>query len=226
LVVGLLPAAALAQLPDPAHEVASWWMDTTTNTWVMQSSTSAHNPQGLCYLFAQDQAGGFCNKKYWDIDVKITVEVAQWVRWTITGTHWKWFVKKPGNYAGDCITGTLASNQDVKVGYDGFQDLVYRPDNPKPSVNPIIPIHYAVGDFGTPPPKDSPFWRTAEELNNDDDIVLDSQALHEGIQWKLWNYIHVVNCNSACVYEDDAMITLELMCQKDWIDWDTGDFIN
>jgi hypothetical protein len=223
LIFGLLPVAALAQLPDPLHEVASWWQNPETGLWEQQSSPVDPNYMAMGRLYAQDGAMGNCNKDFL-IPVKITVEVAQWVNWTIGGTHWKWFVRKPGNYAGDCITGWLQSNQDVKIDFEGFEDLLYSADNPKPSVNPIIPIWYAAGDFVTPPPKTDPAWRTAAQINTDDPIIEDSQALHDGIQWKLWNYIHVVNCNSACKYEDDASITLYLMCQKPWIDRSDGFF--
>ena len=224
LIFGLLPVAALAQLPDPTHEVASWWWDADLLKWVEQSSPTNPNINALGRLYAQDAEMGACNKDF-KIDVKITAEVAQWIEWSISGTHWKWFVRKPGNYGGDCITGFIKSNQDVKIDFEGFEPLKYLESNPKPSVVDTIPIWFAAGDFVTPPLKGDPAWTWCRDLNNEDPVIEDSEALHKGIQWKLWNYIHVVECNSACVYEDDALITLKLMCQKPWIDRETGVFI-
>jgi hypothetical protein len=228
LIVSLLPMVALAQspLPDPAHEVASWWWDAdaTPPGWVFQSSPANPNPMAMGRLYAQDAKKGACNKDF-VIDVKITAEVAQWIDWTLSGSHWKWFVRKPGNYGGDCITGWLASNQNVEIDYEGFEPLQYIMQNDKPSVVDTIPIWYAAGDFVTPPPKGHPAWRYCRDMNTESDTLLDSQALHDGIQWKLWNYIHVVKCNSACKYEDDATITLRLLCQKPWIDRSTGYFV-
>ncbi len=224
-ILSLLPVAALAQLPDPAHEVASWAWDADNNVWVAQSSPINPNPMALGRLYAQDYKDGSCNKDF-VIDLKITAEIAQWIRWSLSGTHWKWFVRKPGNYGGDCITGVLASNQNVLIDYEGFEPLKYIPQNDKPSVVDTIPIWYAAGDFVTPPVKGHPAWVYCRDLNADDDTVFDSAALHAGIQWKLWNYIHVVECNSACKYEDDATITLRLLCQKPWIQRATGYFID
>jgi len=175
-------------------------------------------------LYAQDAKQGACNKDF-KIDVKITAEVAQWIEWSISGTHWKWFVRKPGNYGGDCITGLIKSNQDVKIDFEGFEPLKYIPVGDKPSVVDTIPIWFAAGDFVSPPVKTDPAWTWCRDLNKLDPIIEDSEALHKGIQWKLWNYIHVVECNSACKYEDDATITLYLCCQKPWIDRSTGYFV-
>jgi hypothetical protein len=225
LIVSLLPLAALAQLPPPEHEVASWWWDEDLKEWLPQSSPANPNPMALGRLYAQDGDKGACNKDF-VIDVKITAEVAQWIDWSLSGTHWKWFVRKPGNYGGDCITGWMASNQNVEIDYEGFEPLKYIPTGDKPSVVDTIPIWYAAGDFVTPPPKGHPAWIWCRALNARSDTIWDSEALHNGIQWKLWNYIHVVECNSACKYEDDATITLRLLCQKPWIDRKSGYFID
>jgi hypothetical protein len=224
LIVSLLPLAAFSQaLPPPEHEVASWWWNPDTEKWEQQSSPADPNPTALGRLYAQDADKGACNKDF-VIDVKITAEVAQWIDWTISGTHWKWFVRKPGNYGGDCITGWMASNQNVALVYEGFEPLKYVSTGDKKSVVDTIPIWYAAGDFVTPPPKGHNAWVYCRDMAARNDTIFDSAALHAGIQWKLWNYIHVIECNSACKYEDDATITLRLCCQKPWIQRATGFF--
>ena len=219
LVIGLLPVIAYAG--PPGTEVASWAWDEDNNIWVFQSSPEDVNLQALGRLFSRYPEFDKCNKDF-VINVTVIASVAQWIEWSITGKEWKWYVRKPGNYGGDCITGTIKSNQDVLIDYEGFEPLLYQGDKPSPV--DTIPIWYAVGDFVTPPPKGDPEWVWCRDLNNDDDLLEDCQDLHEGIQFKLWNYIHVVECNSACEYMDEATITLKLQCQKDWIDRDTGYF--
>jgi hypothetical protein len=76
------------------------------------------------------------------------------------------------------------------------------------------------------PPVGSSDWVRAIDLNNpaEWDTLYDSMVLHSGIQFKLWNMIEVVACNSACEYTDHASISLKLLCQKPWIDRTTGYF--
>lgn len=224
IIVGLLPVVAYAadDYPYPGTEVASWYWD--GSAWKASSDPTTPNPAAKARCFASIPLDSACNKN-WKIPVKIHASIAQWVDWTMSGTRWDWFVRKPGNYVADCITATLKSNQNVLVDYHGFGPLVY--EGVKPSVVDTIPIWYFVGDPATGPPlKDDPAWTWCTDLNNSAewDTIYDSANLHSGIQFKLWNRIEVVECNSACEYQDDAFISLLLLCQKEWIDTLTGNF--
>jgi hypothetical protein len=219
LVIAFLPGIA------SAIEVAAWeWEgDWATGNWV-----TAVN--GRCFAVnPPPPESTYCNKD-WHIDVGIHAEIAQWVKWNLTGRDWHWFIRKPGNYGADCITATLWSNQDVLVHYHDFGPLV-AVDTGK-AVNDTIWIWYAIDDgipepWGLPPPKSSDEWVRADSLNLEEewDTVEDCQQLHDGVNWKLWNYVHIENCHSACKYEDVAWIGLKLKCQKAWIDTSTGGWI-
>jgi len=213
LVIMLLPVVASSQT-----EVEAWYWSGTA--WVYQTPG---NPENLARCWASYPEAGFCNKD-WDIPVKIHASIAQWLDWTMSGTRWDWRVRKPGKYGADCITATVKSNQNVLIDYHGFADL--HSDDPK-SVNPDIPIWYHVSALGAAlPPVGSNLWTRAADMNQEAewDTLYDSIFLHNGIQFKLWNMIEVVNCNSACEYQDHASISLKLLCQKPWIDRSTGYF--
>jgi hypothetical protein len=148
----------------------------------------------------------------------------------MTGTRWDWYVRKPGFYATTCITANIASNGDILIDYDGFDDLKSIEGN---SHNEIIPAWYSYGasfqnaiDNG---------WVRAIELNDDDDLLDESYLngdnpmgwnLHAGITWKLFNRIEVVDCNTACEYADQAEIILCLQGQKPWIEDNDGFFVD
>ena len=210
----LLPLTAYSQT-----EVETWVWDTNTSAWVYQG---AGNVNSLARLWALYPEAGNCNKD-WSIPVIIHASIAQWLDWTMSGTRWDWRVRKPGIYGGDCITATIKSNQNVLVDYHDFNDL----HSDSVSVNPDIPIWYHVSELGAAlPPVGSNLWTRSTDMNNaaEWDTIYDSAILHGGIQFKLWNMIQVVNCNSACEYTDHASISLQLLCQKPWIDKSLGIF--
>lgn len=218
LVVGmvLVAGAAYGQFDPDGElplitEVQVWQYNFNTNLWVLITEDAQANAK----CFAKYPASGACNKKDWVIPVFINASVAQWVEWTLSGTDWEWFVRKPGKYAADCITATLKSNYDVLIDYDGFADLQYMGTG---GVKTYIPVFYAqtVGAQSSPPPQAD--FIAADALNNADGLIVDSQMLHDGLSWKLWNYIEVEACNTACEYWDEATITLTLQGIKNWID--------
>ncbi len=196
-------------LPPGAYEVEVWKWD--GQNWVSESM----DPEcATGRLWASGFMEGECNKKEWEIPVQIHASIAQWIKFSITGTRWDWRIMKPGTYAGDCITFTIWSNGDVGVDYEGFEDL-YSPT----SVTPYIPTWYAYGasiyDI-----ENAGAWVRAADLNNDDDIIEDSQDLHFGWTTKLWTKVQIDSCHSACEYHDDATVTLTLLNQKCWVDDD------
>jgi hypothetical protein len=228
IIVGLLPAAAFAQPPAGATEVDSWayMKDEVTGEfyWDWQSGPGAPNQQALARCFASGQADSACNKDFW-INFKVHASVAQWIEWDFNGTRWDWFVRKPGNYAANCLTWWMSSNQEVTIDFHDFADLA--PVDTKYVGQPSIPVWYCMDPpGGVPPLKDDPIWVSATALNDSANWIHipDSDDFHVGKFFKFWNYIHVVRCNSACEYQNDAWVTLTLECQKDWIDRETGYF--
>jgi len=202
-------------LPAGATEVETWYWDTLNSQWVSQG---VGDPDALARLWSSGPMNGSCNKEEWVIPITVHASIAQWIEWSISGTRWDWRVRKPGTYAGDCISATIKSNNDVLIDYDGFEDL-----HSDSSVTQDIPIWYGFGE--TLDQVISNGWVRSTDLNADDDLLLDSEDLHAGLSWKLWNKIEVLPCHSSCEYEDEATITLVLQNVKMWIDPQYGNFI-
>jgi len=183
-------------------------------------------PTSLAKCFATGHLYDACNKKYWNIPVTIHASVAQWIEWDITGTRWDWYVMKPGKYAADCITFLIASNQEVGVTFSGFGNLMRVEDGKTPFAgqDTEIEIYYAAGEgMNVPPAITSDLWVPADELYDNPYDFVDSAFMHEAlgkVGGKLWCYINVERCNSACEYENAAQITLTLKCQKTWVNDD------
>ena len=221
--IGLLIAVLLAVTF--AVEVDTWYED--DGVWVYQA---AGNPQALARCWNQLPTGGACNKQYYTFNFYTMASMAQWVEWSISGTEWKWRIRKvgpnlcqtDGYYAADCITFTIKSNYDVDVTFSGFEHLFNAS-----SIDQYIEIWYALGEFNVPVSRTDPAWIAAPALNNVTMTFVDSEDLHNGLSYKFWNYIHVTNCNSACEYVDvdGATITIELKMIKPWIDPQTGYFL-
>jgi len=176
------------------------------------------DPTANARAWSSGRMWGRCNKTSWVIPVTVHASVAQWIEFSISGTRYDWKVRKPGTYAANSLRASLKSNGDVKIDCEGFADLV----GGNSETNPTIPIWYAAANVENP--GEITDWIPAADLNRKDPVVEDSADLHEGLHWKLWNKIQVVECNSACEYENKATITLVLDNQKDWIDPETGYF--
>jgi hypothetical protein len=138
--------------------------------------------------------------------------VAQWARWEMDFSGWEWYVKKPGEYYGNCIKGELQSNGDIQLLFE-LADL----EGGNPDTNTIIETYYSY-TTGTNSPLT---WYRAGEFP--EAFVGDSTALHKGLTWKLWNKIKVVECNSPGMYANSGTITMVLANQAPWIDAE-GDF--
>jgi hypothetical protein len=224
IIVGLLPVAAFAQFPYPGTEVDSYRYDSlATPPWIFMSGPSTPNREALARCFASNKQSGACNKDFL-IPFKVHASIAQWIEWDFTGTRWDWFVRKPGNYAANCLTWWISSNQEVVVDFRGFGPLV--PESLKYVGQPPIDIWYTFDPPVPLPPKGDPRWISATALNDSLNWfhIPDSQVFHEGKFFKFWNYIHVVRCNSACEYQNDGFVSLTLQCQKPWIDRTDGYF--
>jgi len=214
LVIGLITLAltvglslSAEALPPGAGELEAWEWDGTK--W---DSMEADGIEANAKAWSSGPESGDCNKTFWSTTVKVHASVAQWLEFSLSGTRWDWQVRKPGTYATDCITATVASNGDLEIDFDGFANLL--------GTDGEIPTWYAYGKG----PVGTLTWIEAGALNGMDAQILDCVGLHAGYSWKLWNKIEVVECNSACEYDDEATITLVLDNQKDWIDPKTGLF--
>jgi len=224
LIILLLPFALIWAQND-CNECNTWYEDPPcSGNWVFQGSG---NRQALARLWKSGSIGGACNRRFYSFNFRNSASMAQWIEWSISGTEWKWKVRKvgpnlcqtDGYYAGDCITLWVKSNYDVDITFSGFNKL-YNPN----SVDQYIEVWYDWGEFNVPPPKTNAVWIPADSLNNYVCHLTDSQDLHSGISFKFWNMIHVTNCNSACEYSDPngATVTLALKCIKPWINPNTG----
>ncbi len=145
-------------------------------------------------------------------DIEARAFVAQWARWEMDFSGWEWYVKKPGEYYGNCIKGELQSNGDIELLFE-LADLT----GGNTDTNTIIETYYSY-TTGTNAPS---VWYRAGEFA--EATIGDSFALHEGLEWKLWNKIKVVECNSPGMYANSGTITMVLANQVAWIDQD-GDF--
>ena len=218
----LLTSVAMAQTPVPPTGVYEVEMFILDENGVYHGAVGTTGPDQNARCFASNKADGNCNKYEWCIPITVHASIAQWIDFEMTGTRWDWFVKKPGWYAANCTTAKVASNGDICIDYSGFADL-----EPQGSGKVPIPIWYAFGPSMT---EAAAGWVRAEALNDDDDCLIEEDYwyegadgfignyLHEDLTWKLWNRIHVVDCNTACEYEDVALICLTLESQKRWIE--------
>lgn len=166
---------------------------------------------------------GNCNKDR-GTEVSINASVAQWCDWFVSGTEWSWLVRKPGDYCGDCISFSVKSNGNVSFNFSNFENLVSNLS----LGDTEIEIYYAQGGQ-TPPDPTTGGWVSAADLNNLHPVIEETRSMHvDYTTFKLWNWIHVETCNSACEYTDDAYVTVVLAEQKAWIDPDpthANDFI-
>ena len=220
--IGLLIAVLATMVL--AAQVDTWYWD--GSQWVLNGAT---DPFSLCRAYAQYPTGGACNKEHWSFTFRAKASMAQWIEWSISGTEWKWRIRKVGPnlcdtvgyQAADCITFWLKSNYDVSMTFAGFGDL-YNAN----SIDQYIEIWYAFVESNTPPPLNSSEWKSAAELNNTTIRWEDSQLLHDGISIKWWCKIKLTNCNSWCEYEDVdcGTVTITLEGMKPWIDPETGGF--
>ena len=165
VVAVLIAVPALAQ--DPVQPVGPYEVEVfllDDNGMYTGAAGQAGDPMALARCFASNEATGNCNKRYWYIPVTVHASVAQWINFSFTGTRWDWFVRKPGWYAANCITAKVASNGDILIDYEGFDDLVSLMGNPTP-----IPIWYSFG-ASIQEAQDNG-WVPGPLLNDDDDLL-------------------------------------------------------
>lgn len=216
IAICLIPMVAMAFLPGDAYEVQAW--EYVDNTWVPQTGVTAN-----ARCFASGFSMGYCNKEKWEIPVVIHASVAQWLEYSMSGTRWDWKIRKPGTFAADCITASVASNNGISIAFEDFGPLVRDPQSGPGGTDPDeIDIMYGYDTKGSDPAAIN--WISTETLNAQGCHIDDSDALHAGYSVKLWNKIVVERCDSSCEYEDTAKIVITLDNVKHWIDPATGFF--
>jgi hypothetical protein len=220
LVVWVFAPAAVAQVVGDEDV----WYDQNDDGVFDQSDIywTGSDPDALARVIRYgDPVDSTCNKESWHVDVHVSASVAQWVHWTLNKQGWEWYVMKPGRYAANCISFWIASNGDILIDYENFADLFS--DN---THEQYIPTFYSWGSSVFE--AEAKGWVRAEDLNDDDDKLCEAALntdpfdLHDGIDFKLWNKIEVVDCNTACEYLNEADIYICLEQQKDWVDPDGG----
>lgn len=210
-------------LPSGATEVGHW--ELVNGAWVGDPSTGdglIGSGNARCWKSGQAVTGDCNIAQYGPVTFTHHASVAQWCRLNITNTRWDWRVRKPGTYAADCITVQLASNNAIQLAFAGFGDLMYKETGE--GIKQNIATWYALA--GTLPAVDSSAWISASYFTERVVTIPDSQALHDGYDYKLYNKIFVDTCNSSCEYENKGTITITLTNIKDWIDGTTGTWKN
>ncbi|MCD6551527.1 hypothetical protein [Thermotoga sp.] len=207
VLMGALFSFALAQAP-----LEVWKYE--NGQYISLSATN-----DLARAFSAFPTDGACNKRQWTVEFTTEVQVAQWLEWELSATKWTWFVRKPGDYYANSVTGSVASNGDVLVTFNDFDDPTYTGTS---SVNPKIEAYYTVMTEEGMPEQDD--WVRAPDVNGLSCTLEDSQELHDGMTFYLWNRIRVVECNSASTYRDTGYIFLTLQNQKPWID-EEGNYV-
>jgi|LSQX01.3.fsa_nt_gb hypothetical protein len=187
----------------------------TGGAWVItHAEDGSHADNALVFRVGE----GFeseCNITPRPENVEVRAYVAQWAKWSMDYNGWEWYVRKPGTYYADCITFKVQSNGEVEFSFD-FDNLV-REDNEQ-ETNAEIKLWFGYANCDEQPGQ----WYEAAYLGPV--TIPDSTELHDGLVWKLWNKIEVVNCNSPGLYEMTGQITMTLSNQACWIDDETGLF--
>ncbi len=214
VLAALMAVAVLGVAQGLPNQVEAWrWVEGTG--WVSMANDGV---EANAWAFTSDGIElQRCNKKDWTVEFTVHVSVAQWIEWRVNATKWKWYVRKPGEYAADCITLEVKSNGPVELRFT-MPEIKRLPNQEIPGVKEIIESWYGVG-MALP--------ETWYQAPLDDELVYtfeDSDALHGGINTKLWNRIKVVECNSVCEYEAKGTLKLTLGIIKPWIDPETGFF--
>ncbi|NIN00063.1 MAG: hypothetical protein GTO24_18920 [candidate division Zixibacteria bacterium] len=133
----------------------------------------------------------------------------QWVSFRFSSTQWEWNVRSPGSYAGKVLAGSIQSNGDVLIDFNGFGDFQGSggPEN-------SIENYYAIA----PPTAtiDGLRWMRSDELNAYD-IHVSSTSPALG-SWALWHRIIVNESTPSSELGDAATVSIKLLSDGAWLD--------
>jgi len=134
---------------------------------------------------------------------------SQWVRLRLSGTELEWLMRKPGTYAGKVLVGSIESNGEVSVRFQLFGELLLADDSQQ-RLKTYYAISVPTSDI------DQVTWMSPDELNN--------YNLHFGenpnvpAPWALWQKIEVGDSAPSAEYEDQGIISIELLNNDTWIE--------
>jgi len=218
LLMSLVSLAWADQLQMSSEETATYKL--VNGQWVLQRGVDA---DARAWHQGTGQSGN-CNKEKWEIKVATHASVAQWINWTLDAQGWQIRVRKPGIYIADCISASIDSNADVLVTFTGFDDLRKLSD---PMKGMAIETWYALTSGEIPADN---AWVKATELNSKTLRV--PYCYHNA---HLWIKIYVREANDsnsgyfktrASEYQNDAKIYLSVSVLKNWIDPESGNFLD
>lgn len=214
VLTALLTIFAFTVFAQSQLEVWKW--NEETQAWD-HISDGPEDVQADAWAFSLGGASGSCNKQVWSFNAEVEVQVAQWIKFHLTGTKWAWYVRKPGTYLTDCITANITSNGEVAVSFTGLASPTYQ--GPYTTVKDYIDLWVGFGSSNQ-----NVQFVPASALGNFSFTIPDSNQLHYGYETKLWSKIFVAECNSASTYKTTGQVILTLQRIKPWIDPATGFF--
>jgi hypothetical protein len=134
---------------------------------------------------------------------------SQWVKLHFSGTAWNWYMRKPGTYAGEILTGSVESNGKVSVGFERFNELRCTDGSGQ-----SLDTYYAISPPGHTIGKLK--WIEPYELNAFDLYFEGVPVVPAG--WALWQKVVVENSAPAAEFQDGAFISVSLLNQSEWIE--------
>lgn len=143
--------------------------------------------------------------------IPVLAPEAPWVSFHLSATQEKWDIRRPGEYAAECIIGSITSNVDILINFSGFEDLTSS-NSPTQSVETYYGV--LIGNQSV----EEVDWARASDFNTH--TLLINQNPTTPTTWSLWNKVWVKAVNSAFEYSDNAVITFVMQNMSPWIDPD------
>ncbi len=173
----------------------------------LKKSPNQVNP--LPVLLGPENHGTVVNESLL-IDVQFArSETAPWILYSFSATQWTWSLRAPGDYAAECVTGSITSKMDVLLQFQGFENLASSDASEQP-----VESYYAacIGNEQVSQLN----WFSAAELNSHPLLIPGNHKTPT--LWRLWNKISVKPGNSASLYSDHAAINVAILNSTTWID--------
>ncbi|HOQ24571.1 MAG TPA: hypothetical protein PLI94_07020 [Bacillota bacterium] len=222
LLLGLFASCAMAATPVTTYILtADGWKTPAAGTYGLGAQAFIVPAPGGCGY--SSEYDGHCCKEVWNVDITNTAVVTQWLNYKFGGQGWSWQVRKPGEYAADCLSFFIQSNADVNVSFSGFDHLTAVAGTG--AVDSVaVAYSYTLGrNESLPPASSRDAWYTPEQLNQLK-FTLPYEQISGGLDCKLWNRIEIKEDTHAGTYTNTGTVTFTLTDVKDFIDPVTGDF--
>lgn len=204
-------------LPPGATNPGTWVWDPVAGEWRNNAEFA------ISFNSGPVSSGGMSNKEIHSFDIINHVSVAQWVEYHVSGTRKDWRILRPGIYASDSVTATIKSNNDIIIEF-WATDPEYLSEG---GVTRTIPKYFSYSEGNDANEAEENGWIAASETSPDNPYtftIADSEGLHNGLSFKIWEKIEVVPSNSSSDYEGYGTVTIRLTNMKHWVDGETGTF--